>query len=150
MRLRVFVLNAIGDDQHRCDPSSFNLPALSTGNHKEFWPALPVDRYEQNLERLVERLEKTGAKLAWRNTTPVLEGADGRVSADPVTYNESAARVMEKHEIQIHDLYSCAKKHEKEIQRAKNVHYTGEGSKLLAEQVAEVINAALVDYEVEE
>ena len=102
-----------------------------------------IDQYEKNMDELVQRLKKTGATLIWRNTTPVPEGAKGRLPADAVRYNEAAARVMKKHEVQTHDLYSFAKEHEKEIQRPKDVHYTREGSKKLAEEVVKVIKAAL-------
>lgn len=104
---------------------------------------VPIDQYEKNLDALVKRLKKTKAKLIWRNTTPAPEGSKGRVPEDVVKYNEAAARVMKKHEVQIHDLYSFAKKHEKEIQRPKNVHYTAEGRVKLAEQVAAVILKSL-------
>lgn len=104
---------------------------------------VPIDQYVENLDKLVQRLKKTGARLIWRNTTPVPEGARGRVPGDSVRYNEAAAKVMAKHEVQIHDLYSFAKKHEKEIQRKADVHYTREGSKKLAEEVVKVIKAAM-------
>lgn len=102
-----------------------------------------IEDYAKNLDALVQRLKKTGATLIWRNTTPVPEGAKGRLPADAVRYNEAAAEVMKKHDVAIHDLYSYAKEHEKEIQRPKDVHYTNEGSERLAEQVAQVIRAAL-------
>jgi acyl-CoA thioesterase-1 len=106
---------------------------------------VPIDDYAENLDELVKRLKKTGATLIWRNTTPVPEGSKGRVAGDAKRYNEAAAKVMNRHEVQIHDLWSYAKKHEREIQRPKNVHYTSEGSKRLAEQVADVIKGALED-----
>lgn len=104
---------------------------------------VPIKEYAKNLDELVKRLKKTGATLIWRNTTPVPEGAKGRLPADAVKYNEAAEKVMAKHKVQVHDLYSFAKEHEKEIQRNKDVHYTREGSKKLAEQVVGVIRAAL-------
>lgn len=104
---------------------------------------VPIDQYAENLDKLVERLKKTGATLIWRNTTPVPEGAKGRLPEDAVAYNQAAAKVMAKHEVQVHDLYRFAKEHEKQIQRPRNVHYTREGSKKLAEQVAKVVLAAL-------
>jgi len=102
-----------------------------------------IEQYEKNMDELVKRLKKTGATLIWRNTTPVPEGTRGRVAGDSVKYNAVAARVMAKHEVQVHDLYSFAKEHEKEIQQPKNVHYTKAGSKKLAEQVVKVIKSAL-------
>lgn len=104
---------------------------------------VPIEQYAKNLDDLVKRMKKTGATLIWRNTTPVPEGAKGRLPADAVRYNEAAAKVMAKHQVPIHDLYSFAKEHEKEIQRNKDVHYTKEGSKKLAEQVVAVIKSAL-------
>jgi acyl-CoA thioesterase-1 len=106
---------------------------------------VPIEQYAKNLDKLVQRLKKTGATLIWRNTTPVPEGSKGRIPGDATGYNVVAAKVMAKHEVQIHDLYSFAKKHEKDIQLPKNVHYTREGSKKLAEQVVKVIMAALDD-----
>lgn len=99
--------------------------------------------YEKNLDQLVLRLKKTGAKLIWRNTTPVPEGCKGRVVGDSKKYNAIAAKVMKKHGVQIQDLYTYAKKHQAKIQRKADVHYTPAGSKALAEQCVKVIEAAL-------
>lgn len=104
---------------------------------------VPIEQYEKNLDKLVQRLKKTGATLIWRNTTPVPEGTKGRIAGDAAKYNATAARVMAAHQVQIHDLWSFAKEHEKQIQQPRNVHYTKEGSEKLAEQVAKVIQAAL-------
>lgn len=104
---------------------------------------VPPREYRENLERLVERLQATDAKLIWRNTTPVPEGAGGRVPGDAAKYNLIAAEVMEEAGIEIHDLYSFAKEHESEIQREANVHYTDEGSEKLGGEVARVILDAL-------
>lgn len=104
---------------------------------------VPPAEYEKNLETLVERLQKTDAKLIWRNTTPVPEGAAGRVPGDSAEYNRIAAEVMTDAGIQIHDLYSFAKEHEAEIQRPANVHYTAEGSDKLADEVVGLILEAL-------
>jgi len=104
---------------------------------------VPIDQYVKNLDELVQRLKKTGAKLIWRNTTPVPEGAKGRAPGDAARYNEAAAGVMDQYGIQTHDLYRFTTERAETIQRPSNVHYTKEGSKRLAEQVARVIKAAL-------
>jgi len=104
---------------------------------------VPIEEYEANLDKLVTRMKKTGATLIWRNTTPVPQGARGRVPGDSAKYNAAAAKVMKKHGVQTHDLFTFAKEREKQIQRPANVHYTPEGSKLLAKEVAKVIKAAL-------
>lgn len=99
--------------------------------------------YEKNLERLVHRLSKTGAKLIWRNTTPIPPGSRGRYVGDSIKYNNAASRVMIRHGIPTHDLFTLSRERMKEIMRPANVHYTEEGSRVLAESVAEVILEAL-------
>jgi acyl-CoA thioesterase-1 len=104
---------------------------------------VPPAEYEKNLRTLVERLKKTGATLIWRNTTPVPEGAAGRLVGDSVKYNEIAAKVMKEHDIATDDLYSIAKEKMAEIMLPANVHFKPEGSKLLGAKVANTIKAAL-------
>ena len=106
-------------------------------------PQVPIDAYEKNLDKLVTRLKKTRAKLIWRNTTPVPPGSKGRHVGDSVKFNTAAARVMKKHGVPTHDLFTMSKKRMKEIMRPANVHYTPEGSKVLGKDVARVIMEAL-------
>jgi acyl-CoA thioesterase-1 len=104
---------------------------------------IPIDEYKINLEELVVRLKKTGAKLVFATTTPVPDGTGFRVKGDAEKYNRVAERVMKKYRVAIDDLYSFAVPRLNEIQRPKNVHFTEAGSKLLAEQVADSIVKAL-------
>ena len=106
-------------------------------------PQVPIDAYEKNLDKLVTRLKKTGAKLIWRNTTPVPPGSKGRYVSDSVKYNAAATRVMKKHGVPTHDLFTMSKKRMKEIMRPANVHYSPEGSKVLGRDVARVITESL-------
>lgn len=106
-------------------------------------PQVSQEDYRKNLTELVASLKETGATLIWRNTTPVPEGAKGRVVGDSVAYNDIAAEVMESAGVEIHDLYSFAKEHESEIQMEANVHYTPDGSRILAEDVVRVISTAM-------
>ena len=104
---------------------------------------VPIDQYEQNLRQLVKRLKKTGAKLVWCSTTPVPEGAAGRVVGDAARYNAVALRVMKQAGIPTDDLYALCKPQLQEIQRSANVHFTPSGSQILAEQAAKVILKAI-------
>lgn len=106
---------------------------------------VPLDQYEKNLEAIVERLKKTGAKLVWRNTTPVPAGTRFRVEGDAKRYNEVAAKVMKRHGIPTNDLFTYVAKHTKGVQKPRNVHFTKKGSAKLAELVAKSINSALDD-----
>lgn len=107
---------------------------------------VPIDDYESNLRKLVDRLKKTGARLIWRSTTPVPEGARGRVVGDSVRYNAVARKIMEEHDIPIDDQYSFAIKQLDRIQRKADVHFTPEGSKALAGQAVAAILKALSEH----
>jgi lysophospholipase L1-like esterase len=102
-----------------------------------------VEQYAENLDRLVISLERTGARLVWASTTPVPEGAAGRIKGDAAKYNDAAAKIMQRHAVAINDLYGFAVPRVKEIQRPADVHFTAEGSKLLARQVAASILGAM-------
>ena len=104
---------------------------------------VPIQEYEKNLERLVVRMKKTNAKLIWRNTTPVPPGSKGRYVGDSIKYNAAAARVMIRHGIPTHDLFTMSKKRMKEIMLPANVHYTKDVSEVLGGDVAMVILEAL-------
>lgn len=100
-------------------------------------------QYEANLHELVKRMKASGAKLIWRTTTPVPEGASARVSGDEVKYNEIAARVMAENNVPTDDLYSFALPRLAHIQLERDVHYMPHGSETLAGQVARSIAAVL-------
>ncbi|HAV64329.1 MAG TPA: SGNH/GDSL hydrolase family protein [Verrucomicrobiales bacterium] len=106
---------------------------------------VPLDDYEQNLEKLVARLKKTGATLIWCSTTPVPPGRlnPPRLVGDDVIYNLAARRIMERHGIAINDLYSFALARQAEIQNPADVHFSREGSAILGRAVAFSIRNAL-------
>lgn len=104
---------------------------------------VPPEEYRKNLQALVDRLRETGAVLIWRNTTPVPEGAKGRVVGDSAAYNRIAKKIMEKEEIAIQDLYSFALENQDELMRPANVHFTPAGSLALGREVAERIRKTL-------
>lgn len=121
------------------DPSKL-VPAETPGAK---WQ-VSLEDYEKNLRMLVERMKKTGAKLIWCTTTPVVPGTSGRKTEDVLKFNEAAARVMKDHGVETDDLYAFALPKLAEIQLPTNVHFKPEGSKVLAQQVAAVIEKALV------
>jgi lysophospholipase L1-like esterase len=106
--------------------------------------AVPVAEYEANLEKLVERMQQTGAVLIWAPTTVVPEGEAGRVVGDEVKYNAAADRVMKKHGVRIDDLHELTKTFGPELfTQPGDVHYTAAGYAKLGAQVAAAIFAAL-------
>lgn len=113
--------------------------AVSKGTQK-----VPVEQYEKNLQELVMRLKRTGAKLVFATTTPVPEGARGRVEGDAARYNSAAVEIMKKHSIPVDDLYGLAMERLGAIQRPRNVHFTEpQGYEFLARQVAAEIQNLL-------
>lgn len=99
--------------------------------------------YEQNLEKLVARMESTGAKLIWANTTVVPTGAAGRVVGDDEKYNAVAGRVMNKHGIVTDDLFVLTKGFDGKFSGKGDVHYSPEGYEKIAAQVASTISDVL-------
>lgn len=106
---------------------------------------IAIDQYRRNLDALARRLKKTHAKLIFATTTPVPEGAKGRIPGDSKRYNAVALTVMKKHKIHVNDLYTFVIEWLDPIQRPQDVHFTKEGSRLLAKQVAQHIGRALED-----
>lgn len=106
---------------------------------------VPMDAYESNLRRIVERMKKTGAKLIFATTTPVPQGklSPPRVPGDEITFNEIAARVMRENGVELNDLHSFSRTQLAAWQVPANVHFHEEGSRALAGEVARVIRKAL-------
>jgi lysophospholipase L1-like esterase len=112
---------------------------LDNGKHQ-----VPLDQYEKNLRAIVARLKRTGATLIWCSTTPVPETSNPpRKDSDVIAYNAAAKRIMQENGIRIDDLYRFALPRLGEIQRPANVHFTPEGSKVLARPVAASIEEVL-------
>lgn len=104
-----------------------------------------VEQYSQNIEKIVERLDKTGAKLIFATTTPVVPGTTGplREPTSPPKYNAAAVKIMKEHGVAVNDLFAFCEPQIEKLQRPKNVHFTDAGSQALAEQVAKAIETAL-------
>ena len=101
---------------------------------------VPLPDYEKNLRELVGRLKKTGAALIWCATTPVPETSTPVRKNDNVTaYNAVAKKIMDENQIRIDDLYNFALPQIQQIQLPSNVHFSPEGSKVLAQQVSKSI-----------
>lgn len=106
---------------------------------------IPLDEYGKNMEAIVLRLKKTGAQLIFATTTPFPDRPDGplREEFQVVKYNEVALKIMQKHGVAVNDLYTFALPRLEELQQPRNVHFTPDGSKALAEEVARCILVAL-------
>ena len=132
----------LGDSRWEVIHFNWGLHDLWTTDGK---PRIPPTQYERNLWTLVKRLKETRAKLIWCSTTPVPADITSktRCNADVVAYNAVAQKVMDENGVPIDDLYAFALPQLKAIQIPANVHFTGDGSKVLARQVSAAIRNAL-------
>ena len=105
--------------------------------------SLTPEAYRENLQKLTARLQATGARLIWADTTPVPEGSQGRIPGDELLYNTIAAEVMAALGVQRNDLHAAITPYLATHQRPANVHFLDEGSKRLGETVAKSIAEAL-------
>jgi acyl-CoA thioesterase-1 len=133
-------------DMKYVDPATAETDMAKLISVKTGTQWVPVESYETNLKVLVQRLKQTGAKLVWCSTTPVPEGANGRVPGDEAKYNAAALRVMQAEGVQVNDLCAVVgtPQHRAEIGGKKaDVHYTNAGSKVLAAEMVKAIEKAL-------
>lgn len=106
--------------------------------------AASPEQYKKNLETLIARLKKTGAKLIFVTTTVVPEKDAGRFAGDEDKYNAIAVALMKKNGITINNLHvPSVAVHQKLGLGADNVHYSDEGYKELAKPIVEVLRQAL-------
>ena len=104
--------------------------------------------YERQLQEITTRLKATGARVIFATTTPIPEGAKGRVQGDEIAYNRAAVEIMQRESIPVNDLHAwiapeIQKSQPGAVQQKANVHFTDGGSDKLAEQVARSIREQL-------
>lgn len=104
---------------------------------------VPLEDYRKNMESIVIKLKKTGAKLIFATTTPYPEGVKPlRIPEDAQKYNSAALEVMKQHDVPVNDLHEFVLPKLTVLQKPKNVHFTPEGSKEMANEVAKhILNA---------
>ncbi len=99
-----------------------------------------LKQYTANMKVLVKQLKGTGAKLTFATTTPYPAGVKPlRKPEYAQQYNAAAKTIMKENDIPVNDLHGLVLPKLKELQRPVNVHFLPEGSKLMAQQVAEHI-----------
>jgi lysophospholipase L1-like esterase len=104
---------------------------------------VPLDRYRENLARIVERLSQSAAKLIWATITPVIEDRHtavkefDRYNRDVKAYNAAAAEIVGRAGIPVDDLHAAAVAAGPEhVICEDGVHFTDDGYRMLAEAVA--------------
>jgi acyl-CoA thioesterase-1 len=126
--------------QHHWDVIHFN-----TGLHdfaRKQGTAEDLEQYRANLEKIVAKLQATGARLIWASTTPVPEQVPQGASSDELArkYNAVAKQIMDARQIPIDDLYSAMKPvHDRYWLKPNNIHFNEAGSAFLGRIVTNAI-----------
>ncbi len=123
----------------------FRMPAADRG----------IDRYAARLEQLVQRLEKTGAKLIWATTTPWCPETYDYVkqrfnrelrftAEDERQWREAALAVMKRHDVEVNDLHALLLPNLRDyLRRPDDIHFNAKGSETMARQIATLIEECL-------
>ena len=137
-----------------CGPTSLGLKNIDIWLGEGKWDVIhfnfgihdrntPVAEYSQRLEQLVERMQKTGAKLIWASTTPIPDDpAKKQTASSIVERNEAAAGIMAKHDVATDDLFTVITPHLGEMQNPNDVHFNAAGYEFLGQQVTDAITTA--------
>lgn len=101
--------------------------------------------YEANLRKIVQKLKATKAHLIFATTTPFPDRPGGplRRSHHVEKYNAAAREIMAEHAIAINDLHAFVLPRMNQLLMPNNVHFTPQGSRELAKQVARQLRGAL-------
>ena len=106
--------------------------------------SLNTDRndWEQGLRNALQLIREKGkgAKVIWATSTPL---KDPDLTEKSKELNAIAARVMQEENIPTNDLFALMDPLERNKFWTDKYHYNGEGRKMQAHQVAEIIRAAL-------
>jgi lysophospholipase L1-like esterase len=138
-----------------CGPTANGLRKIDVWLGQEKWDvihfnfgihdrATPLVDYTKRLEELLERLEKTGAKIVWASTTPIPDDpAKKQSAASVVERNAAAAMLVKKRGHSIDDLFSEISPKLDTLQNPNDVHFNAAGYDFLGTQVAVSILAVL-------
>lgn len=124
------------------DLARINRETGQTG--PEVPPQISVEEYKVNLRKLVAAMKATGAKLIFATTTTFPPGVTPcRLPEEVEKYNAAAREIMDENGVLIDDLHALTKDRLSELQLPLNVHFTGKGSRVIAEKVAGCIESTL-------
>jgi hypothetical protein len=100
------------------------------------------EQYAANLEKVVERLKQTGARLVWARTTPFRD-KDSTVEDGSVALNETADAVMKKHGIPLNDLHAAILPSVATARGEDGTHFNADGVRILAARVVKCLEPML-------
>ncbi|MEI6075607.1 MAG: SGNH/GDSL hydrolase family protein, partial [Verrucomicrobiota bacterium] len=143
-----------------CGPTASGLKNLNVWLGKSKWDIITWnfgihDRntapevYRKNLEVLLQRIQKTGAKIIWVRTTPAPPSGknhEGFTDAQCDQVNRIADEVMSANHLAEVDLYYLLKPKLSGLQLPDNVHFQEPGYQLMGSNIASVVSLAMADH----
>jgi hypothetical protein len=94
-----------------------------------------LNEYLGQMKRILNELQRTGAKIIFATTTPIPPDGVGRSNAEIDLYNAAVVEVMEANDVEVNDLNSLVKQNLAGNICEDKVHLTEQGNRLCAEQV---------------
>ncbi len=104
-----------------------------------------VEEYAANMDSIVTLLKSlTDAKLIFVTTSYVPENEGGRYLNDAIRYNEAALKIMQKHSVEVNDIYEkSAAIHQKFGKGNDDVHFTEKGYKKISKLIIQSLKKEL-------
>lgn len=103
----------------------------------------PLHEYLETLERIVNELKRTGAKIIFATTTSVAEDAIGRSNAEIAFYNKEAVKLMRILGVEVNDLNAVVNGDLSANLHEDKLHLNDQGNQLCAAEVVEKIKKYL-------
>ncbi len=103
----------------------------------------PLPEYLDQMRRIINELERYGAKIIFATTIPVLPDSIGRSNAEIDLYNQATIELMQTKKIEVNDLNLLVKQGLPDLICEDRLHLTEEGSRLCANQTMEFIRKYL-------
>lgn len=128
-------------DTHMIDSNGELIHSKDEGR-KQGKIRTPIAEYQKNLNRILDILERSGARLIWASSTP-LTCVKGERLKDIGRYNNAAESVMRARHVAIDDLNAHIKPRLSKMQSDDGCHFTLQGYDYLGKHVAESILPAL-------
>ena len=123
--------------------------------YKEDGCFVPVEEYVLNMQKILRELKKTGAKIIYATTTPVLDEKKylagpmppAHDNEDIIRYNCAVLEAFKEEDIAINDLHKIMYQEKERLLSEDMIHPNEEGIKRLGAAVSNIIKAQLFEEE---
>lgn len=100
-----------------------------------------LEEYRDSVLKIARELLKTGAKVIFATTTPILKDDHERANADIIRYNRAVVPLLEKMGVVIDDLHACISADPQKYISQDGTHMNDLGKTVCAQAVAASIRS---------